>query len=459
MKSKVSLFLLLGAVYVLLSYVLLFRDLWMVEVIATKFYPQLAMEIFSLTNSLATLKLNVWPTLVFLMVVIGMFLTYWRLRAMDRFKTISLTVGFLGLVFFSYPILSSDILSYILSDRIAEVYHQNVWTTKPNAFTNDPYYYAVYPIYKATDWTNMTRIYGGINQAIFSPVTGITTRHFGSDLIANILSHKLVVFMFTIGTIGILALLKKPMLGLIVLNPLFLIETVGSGHNDIIMLFFALLAVFFYKKSNYLLAGVMLGLSTQVKTTPVLLFYFLAQGLISELKIRGLLKFSSAYIVIVLAIYFLMGVNPIYTISRTAGSINVLWQSLPSVVSQFFPSLKPLLSVGLLFFVLWQSLRVLIFRLDPIRIYVQTLLVYLLFFLAAFWNWYPIWLFVFLPFLSDNRLTNSIIGLTFSSMLAYGVMWLGYRFGYSSGLIPAIMYLTVLSGPAVGYAISKKIQE
>ena len=114
MKSKVSLFLLLGAVYVLLSYVLLFRDLWMVEVIATKFYPQWAREIFSLTNSLATLKLNVWPTLVFLMVVIGMFLTYWRLRAMDRFKTISLTVRFLGLVFFSYPILSSDILSYIL---------------------------------------------------------------------------------------------------------------------------------------------------------------------------------------------------------------------------------------------------------------------------------------------------------------------------------------------------------
>ncbi|MDO8515041.1 MAG: hypothetical protein Q7S14_00945 [bacterium] len=424
---------LLFLAYSILSWVLLFRDLWTLEVIATKFYPQWAGQINAIEKFLQVFKLNTVPTALFILIIVGLFILYFKIIKNNLSKKTIIFWGlvFQAIVFFSYPILSTDVLSYILSDRINVVYHKNVWTTKPNEFVNDPYFYLVYPIYKDQDWTNMTRIYGGVNQAIYTPVTALS----GGGLIANLISHKLAVFVFVIATMLVIPS------AVVFLNPLFIIETIGSGHNDIIMLFFTVVSL---TVVNPIASGLFLGLATQVKTTPVLLFVFLAISLVSQLKLKKLVLFSLSYVFTVGIIYYFMGVNPLDTVIRMGSSINVYWQSLPMLIR------SPVLNYLLIIFLAFQAFRTLIYRLNVIEIFAQTLMIYLLFFLSAFWNWYPIWLLVLVPFLPEkSKIKPYILAFTFSSMLGYAAYWISLRFNYQFFLWPVIIYLTVLSGPLI----------
>ncbi len=439
MKNKYFLLVILFSFYAVLSWILFFRDERALMVIGSNFYPQLNDALRQIRQVLLTLKLNTVPTLLFAGFLTTSFFLYFKiLKQSVSVKLVIICAICLQLiVFFSYPILSTDVLSYILSDRVAVVYHQNVWTTKPDEFKADPYY-------ELADWTDKTRIYGGVNQFFYSPITALS----GNDFLANLLSHKIVVLIFVIAVIFLIPA------AVIFLNPLFIIETVGSGHNDILMIFFVVLSLL---TPNVLFSGILLGLATQVKIIPVLLFGFLSLKMLSDLKIKKLAVFVSSYTVTVGVIYFFMGVNPLETITRTTGSINVYWQSLPMLVNQFVPYLKPLLTLGLFTLLTLQSLRALIFRVNPVEIFGQTLLCYLLFFLSAFWNWYPIWLLILLPFMPEkSRLKPYILALTVSSMFGYVAYWTALRLNYQLWFWPTIMYLTVLSGPA-GFFIYEKI--
>lgn len=410
---------LLFLIYSLLSWVLFFRD----ERALTVFNNPLLWQI---RDYLLSFKLNTVPTLLFLIFLIVSFYFYFKAlkKSVSAKSVIICAICFQIIVFFSYPILSTDIFSYVLSDRIDVVYHQNVWKVAPDNFKQDLFY-------TLSDWTDKTRIYGGVNQFFYSVATSFS----GNGVVENIVSHKLVVFLFVLGTLFLIPS------AVVFWNPLFVIETVGSGHNDILMLFFTVLALKLYDK-NIFLSAIALGLATQVKTVPVLLFIFLALKFLSELRIRSLLNFTLLYFLTVLCVYWFMGVNPLDTVSRTAGSINVYWQSLPMLIR------SPILSYLLIIFLGIQAIRTLIFRLNAVEIFAQTLLVYLLFFLAAFWNWYPIWLLVLIPFLPESsKIKPYILALTFSSMLGYVAYWTSLRFNYQFFLWPVIIYLTVLSGP------------
>lgn len=427
--------------FTVLSYILLLRDRFTLEVISTKFYPQLA-DFFVKTEGW---KLNIWPTVLFFFILIFLFLFYFHSLKLNLSpkKIIFVSLIFQIIVFFSYPILSTDVLNYILSDRVSVVYHRNVWITKPNEFTDDPYYYLVYPIYKERDWNNQTRIYGGTNQFFYTLPTALA----GNDLVANIVSHKLVVFIFNLASIFLMFKIlqkyfpEKLSFGLMALfwNPLFILETVGSGHNDILMLFFLLLSYLFVLRKNFILVGIALGLSTQVKSTSLLFAVFLILSLISQTQWKSFFKLLFSYAFVTLGIYRLMEVSPLTTVTRTAYSTAALWQSLPFLI----PWAKPLLNVFLMIFLIFQTLKQLFFRENTIKIYCQTLLVYLMFFLGAYWNWYPIWILIFVPFLSSKLLQNAILAFTFTSMLTYPALWFSYRFSYPS----VIIYLLMISGP------------
>ncbi len=425
--------------YTVLSWVLFFRDERAISVITTNFYPNLYYPLYAIRSTLLSWHLNTIPTLLFAGFLVLTFWIYFKeLRTKVTVKSaLFLGILFQAIVFFSYPVLSTDVLSYILSDRIATVYHQNVWATRPDNFKTDPFF-------GLADWTDQTRIYGGVNQIFYTWPTKLA----GNDFLLNLAVHKLVVFCFVVATMIIIAKIAPHFLIVIFANPLFVIETAGSGHNDILMLFFALAGYWLYTKNKYLLSGIVLSLSAHVKVTAIFLVVFLVLELISKLKLKNLATFTIGFVIVFFGTYYFMDVNPLYSLSRTAGSINVFWQSLPMQFNTFVPNFSPLLTISLLVFLLVQTLRVLFFRLHPIEMYVQTLMVYLLFFLAAYWNWYPIWLLVFTPFISKH-LQQLVLGLTVSSMLAYVFYWTSLRFDYQLGAWPVIMYVVILFGPCV----------
>ena len=444
--------------YTCLSWVLFFRDQRAIAVISSRFYPQAAGFLLVARTFLVHHWLNTVPTLLFVLFVMAAFLFYFRLLRsnLSAKRVVLLAVLFQAIVFFSYPVLSTDVFSYILSDRIAVVYRQNVWTVPPSRFGNDPYF-------GLSDWTNQTRIYGGVNQFVYN----LITPQNNPDLLDNLAAHKLVVFLFVAGSIVISAKIlarffpkrQAEGLAIVFLNPLFVVETIGSGHNDIVMIFFLLASVFFYLSRFPLLAGVLLALAVQVKTTALFMAVFFAGSYFGRKNFSSLIRFCLSFGVVIMLVYHQMGVDLFSVVRRTGESINVYWQSLPMLVHQIAPPLQPALTVSLLLFLSWQMCRVVFARLSPLSAFAQTLFVYLLFFLAAYWNWYIIWVLVILPFLPKSRFRAAVLAAGTGSLLAYAAYWTSLRFDYQHPVWPFVIYLTLLGGPAAVFLYDRFVKK
>lgn len=442
--------------YTLLSWVILFRDAWTLEVLGTKFYPQWAEVISQIQSFLTVFKLNTLPTFLFAGFIFIAFLFYflaWRKKYSPK-KIILFSILFQIVVFFSYPILSTDVLNYILSDRVSVVYHQNVWTTKPNIFNNDPYYFLVYPVFPKGDWNNQTRIYGPVNQVVYSAVTAIS----GNDFLINLVAHKLVVLIFNLATIILVYFILKKYypekinFALIFLfwNPLFILETVGSGHNDIIMIFFILLSYLFFLRKNPILVGLCLALAVNVKITAIFLapLYFVVYF---GRNLQNAVKFSLLFAVVALILFSTMGTSIPAMVSRTLFSTTLYWQSLPQQLGRIFPSgVKLLTFLFLLFY-----LRQLFSKKDPLVTYGKVYLFYLLIALGAYWNWYSLWVLMAFAFLGNGRLAKVAAVFTFTSALAYPLYWISLRFNYQNPLWAVIIYLIIVGGPVVVYLHDK----
>lgn len=432
--------------YTVLSWVVFFRDERALSAVF-RFYP-VAEALVNIRRWLLGVGLNSVATVLFAGVILVAFWAYLRVVVgkTSPGKIWRLVLVSQIIVFFSYPILSTDVLSYILSDRIAVVYNQNVWLTKPSEFRSDPYF-------ALSDWTDQTRIYGPVNQAVYSLATALS----GNDLLVNLASHKLVVLVFVLASFWLMRKLLGQSfpdrvswgLAAVFLNPLLVIETAGSGHNDMVMLFFVIAAAFLFLGERYLGAGLALAIAAQVKSSPLVLLPFFILSVLGQGKLRGVGQLVVSFVVAYVLVWQTTGTTILALFSRTVHSTSVFWQSLPQVLARFFPQGQPL--VGPLFglFLLWQFWRGFSQRATPFILYAQTYLVYLLFVLAAFWNWYPLWVLGVLPLFPWGRLAKVIIGFTFSSMMAYVVYWLALRFNYHHPAWTAIMYATVLSGPVV----------
>src|SRR6185437_14514280 len=182
----------------------------------------------------------------------------------------------------------------IFSDRIATVYHQNVWQVVPLTHNFDPF--AI-----MADWKNTTRVYGGVNQLIYN----IPSVMGGDNIVFLVFLYKLVSSLFTVGIIWILYLLLKNSeksktkiakgMRIVIWNPLFLLELFGSGHNDSLMIFFTLVSYYFFSKKWFFLAGLILAFAVQVKIIPILLFVFFVISLLQKKSFKNVLVFVSSF--------------------------------------------------------------------------------------------------------------------------------------------------------------------
>src|SRR5258708_3140143 len=168
--------------YVALSWVLFFQDTRALLAISN-FFPNLRAPLFATQAMLMHYKLNTLPTPLFPFFAIGAFFFYFRSlkQKISLRATIIYSFIFGFVIFFSYPTLSTDIFSYIFSDRIATVYHQNVWEVVPLTHNFDPF--AI-----MADWKNTTRVYGGVNQLIYT----IPSLLGGNNLPLLVVLYKLI---------------------------------------------------------------------------------------------------------------------------------------------------------------------------------------------------------------------------------------------------------------------------
>lgn len=167
------------------------------------------------------------------------------------------------------PAGSHDVYHNVADARTVWRYHANPLVLPPNAFPDDPFY----PYVPA--WQDFPSVYGPVWYAI----SALTVPLAGDGLWANLLAQKLIAVAFLVGTTA-LAMLTAGRIrpgatvtaGVLVgWNPLLLFETAGNAHNDIVMVFFALAALYAVARRWWVAVFPLLALSVASKYVLVLL--------------------------------------------------------------------------------------------------------------------------------------------------------------------------------------------
>lgn len=188
-----------------------------------------------------------------------------------------------AILVFAYPFLSSDLFNYIFDAKIIAHYHSNPYTHKPLDFEGDEWL-------RFMRWTHRYSPYGPLWLAasVIPAILG-----FGK-FILNFLTFKIFIGVFhLINSYIIFNILRKIdskniLLGtaFYALNPLFLIEGVANGHNDIVLTSFLILTVYFYVNKKYMKSFVSIVLGTLIKYIPILNMPWIILAVLQKKKIN-----------------------------------------------------------------------------------------------------------------------------------------------------------------------------
>ena len=207
-------------------------------------------------------------TVIFLILLLFSFLIYLKwLKLFHKYKIsrnqlkwLLLIIVLAGIV--SYPAFSHDFFNYLFDARIVTKYHLNPYVYSALDFPQDLWT-------RFMHWTHRTYPYGPVWLAATLPFSFIGFQKF----VLTLLSFKFLFVLIYSGNlflIGKITALSKQGINIrnmlyFGLNPLVIIESLVSPHNESLMLFFLLLFFYYYWKKKRGLALMFLGLSVLVK--------------------------------------------------------------------------------------------------------------------------------------------------------------------------------------------------
>lgn len=207
-----------------------------------------------------------------------------KVQPYEFFWVIAIAVGIL---FFSYPaMLSYDIFNYITTAKVAFFYHENPYVVMPIDFIGEPF---------------LSFTHAANKLALYAPfwilLTGIPYLFSFGNFIFLLFGFKLLISSFYIATIVLLWKMTKNYFPVAVfaLNPLVIIETLVSSHNDIVMMFFALLSFYVLKQKKMALGLVAISMSIFIKYATVVLlpiFFYVAWKIVRKQNINWDTTFS-----------------------------------------------------------------------------------------------------------------------------------------------------------------------
>ncbi|MEK7502044.1 MAG: hypothetical protein AAB609_00800 [Patescibacteria group bacterium] len=169
-----------------------------------------------------------------------------------------------GILFLAYPaILSYDIFNYIATSKVLFFYRENPYILMPIEFVGDP-------LLIFTRAVNKVALYG----PVWIKITGISFILGFDNYVLTLFNFKLLVILFYLGTIFLVSKISKNMKSvfLFALSPLIIMETLVSSHNDIVMMFFALLSFYFLIKKRIFLSLIFIIASILIKYSTIFLF-------------------------------------------------------------------------------------------------------------------------------------------------------------------------------------------
>lgn len=192
------------------------------------------------------------------------------------------------ILFFSYNAFSYDFFNYIFDARIVSHYHLNPYEHKPQEFASDPMLHFMRSVHRSYP-------YGPVWLGLSIPLSFLGS---GIFLLTFYLFKLLVLGSFLVAAYFVEKIARfinekyaAYSLALFALNPLILIEALVSAHNDIVMIFFALFAVYLLLRKRYIFSIVLLLLSAGVKFATVFLVPIFLMLMFTQ-TIKGSIAFS-----------------------------------------------------------------------------------------------------------------------------------------------------------------------
>ncbi len=289
---------------------------------------------------------------LFLGLIIGLFAWYAialkGARRISRKQFWRLLIPITVILALSYNAFSYDLFNYIFDAKIFTKYNENPYLHKALDFPKDP-------MLSFMHWTHRTYPYGPVWLGLTIPLSFLGMQYF----LPTFFLFKAFIAASFLGSVYFIGkILKKiepeaAVVGMVLfaLNPLVLVESLVSAHNDIVMMFFAIVSWYFLVQKKIILAALFLLLSIGVKFATIFLLpaFFLAIVLqrrkeysfdtVNMLALLGMIaaivgaslrtNFQPWYLLFVLPFAALLPKKPIIVIPTVAMSFFALLQYVP----------------------------------------------------------------------------------------------------------------------------------
>lgn len=188
----------------------------------------------------------------------------WRGTISAR-TVLALAVAYHVVVLLLPLLFSRDVYSYAYYGRIAATYHANPYVSTPADFPNDALAAFVGP-----KWFDTPAVYG----PLWTQVSGLVVR-LVDDVASTIVVFRLIAVAASLGTLAVVARLVRRTwpareafaLAALGLNPVVLFQSVGSGHNDLLVALCVAGALALLAGRRSVLAAAVLALGALVKAT------------------------------------------------------------------------------------------------------------------------------------------------------------------------------------------------
>jgi hypothetical protein len=367
--------------------------------------------------------------------------TVWRHRdAVSSAVLVAFAVLFILVLAFMYPPTAMDVIHYHADARTFWVFGDNPLVVPPSAHP--------YPV--GMSWADRPSAYG----PFWSLLTGLVVLPTGDHFLAGLIGLKLLAGAFGLGCAWLVYRLaaqlrpgwERVALVLFLWNPFVLHRVAAGGHNDIVMAFFALLALERAQRRAWPAAFAALTLSVLVKyvsallAPPLVLYAWWHAGSDARARLRALAPAVGVAALLTVLVYapFWQGWETFATLREQLGSAQFLITSMPLLVQyRLLPLMPPeeaatmarviTTAVYLVLYLplIWQARR------DPVRLVTAGATVLFLYAVVAagwFRPWYMLWTLPLMAALPGTWFTPLLLAVSFFANLPdlveqYGMHW------------------------------------
>ncbi len=401
-------------------------------------------------------------TILYLVLFIAMMYVYLKIiKREDTFNNIKDILKYVavigGIFLIMLPWTSSDIFYYMGVGELDSKYNQN------------PYYVTMEEYYNQNEqniddeilekgvsnfWADTTVVYGPIAQLIFRTCTLISMKNIDLCLIIfkvlNLVIHMANCYL-------IYKISGKKQFSIIYgLNPFILLECIGNVHNDTILVFFVLLALYFVtKKKNIYISILFLALSTGIKyftilLLPIIILYYFRNEKRIEIRFLKCIQFGILFLVI-FALEYILYFKDLQVILGMFTQMNRYAKSIYSVLLQKNEQTMIVIRTIIIyvFFIYYIKFCIDLITEKDIKLY-KTMrkynlsLVLAILVLTNCQQWYLVWLFATIMWQKSDMIKN-IIGISAITEIANSVyMFLFESYTFDYYYVGTIIILSIL---------------